>query len=586
MTVVLILLAAMYLTSVLFKGHRCFRREWAGFSEICPINVIIGRNNTGKSHLLDLAEALCKSPLPKSGWSYRCRGILPEEDLKRIFPPGTSGGDLGGEYWEQHGRHFVNVGVDWEINPAGEIEVRFLNGFQPPYAQSSSVVDGRIKRIKHILSKADNSNPLLGRSYRRLLADRDIRPEGPETALQLSAAGFGATNIIRKYLLTSNEERYPRKLIQQELLNALNKIFGLDGIFTEIQVKHHDEPSDPNAGSWEVFLGEEKKGHIALSSSGSGLKTIILVLLNLLIVPHMESKSRSQYVFAFEELENNLHPSLLRRLFRFLEEYAETEKSILFLTTHSSVALDLFGVSQQSQIIHVSHDGEAARSTPISAHFDRLGVVSELGAKPSDILQANCVIWVEGPSDCIYLSRWIDIFSGGWLREGRDFQCAFYGGALLARAQFASPEEAEAELVNLFRVNTRIVVICDGDRSGPRAKLKERVRRIASEVEHIQGACMWITQGREIENYIPGNVLAKAFAMPQARDPDRYEQFFARKGSPGHSYAETQLKRRTIDKVELAAQTAPLFEKNAMSGRFDWETQVGKIVRAIATWNE
>lgn len=49
--------------SVYFKGHLCFQKEWAGFDTIKPINVIIGRNNSGKSHLLDLVEALSQGEL-------------------------------------------------------------------------------------------------------------------------------------------------------------------------------------------------------------------------------------------------------------------------------------------------------------------------------------------------------------------------------------------------------------------------------------------------------------------------------------------------------------------------------------------
>jgi|GEM_PF-2267096 len=35
-------------SSVKFKGYRCFRDHWAGFYEFKAINVIVGRNNTGK----------------------------------------------------------------------------------------------------------------------------------------------------------------------------------------------------------------------------------------------------------------------------------------------------------------------------------------------------------------------------------------------------------------------------------------------------------------------------------------------------------------------------------------------------------
>ena len=251
------------------------------------------------------------------------------------------------------------------------------------------------------------------------------------------------------------------------------------------------------ADHWEVYLGEDKKGLIPLSKSGSGLKTILLVLLNLLVVPKIEKRDKSDFVFAFEELENNLHPALLRRLFQYIEEYTINEKTHIFLTTHSSTALDFFGVSKNAQIIHVLHDGESARTTTVSAHFDHLGVVSELGAKPSDLLQANGIVWVEGPSDRIYLNSWIDLYSEGRFQEGRDYQCAFYGGSLLARTQFMSPEEAEeaeTDLVNLLWVNPNIIVVCDGDRTAKDSDIKGRVKRIETEIQKIPNAHIWITR--------------------------------------------------------------------------------------------
>lgn len=573
----------MTIKSACFKGHRCFKRVWSGFDEVKPINVIIGRNNTGKSHLLDLAEALCDGKLETKGWSFRFDCVLDELSLKRAFPENTSGGELQGNHWEQHGRFFVDVPVTWETDEkAVPTELVFPNGFEQKSPHGTKSSERRLATIGQLVRTARHQ--LFGSNFRRLFADRDIRPENPDIQLRLFADGRGATNIIRRYVVTSNPT-FPREVIQRELLDALNEVFGSDGKFTEIEPKLHDDAPGKQSGEWEVFLGEAKKGLIPLSSSGSGLKTVFLVLLNLLVVPKIEKKQNSEFTFAFEELENNLHPALLRRLFQYLENYAVRERATIFLTTHSSTALDLFGVSKNAQIIHVTHDGEAARAVTVSAHFDHLGVISELGAKPSDLLQANGIIWVEGPSDCIYLNKWLDLYTGGRLQEGRDYQCAFYGGSLLARTQFTSPEIAEKELVNLFRVNPNIVVVCDGDRPAKGSRAKQRVRRIRSEVRKIPGAHIWVTAGREIENYLPGVVLAKALELTSLPDPAQYDLFFPRKGAPGTSYVETKANRKGIDKMELAVLSAAQMDKAMMVPRFDWDSEMKAIVERVDSWN-
>ena len=258
-----------------------------------------------------------------------------------------------------------------------------------------------------------------------------------------------------------------------------------------------------------------------------------MVLLNLLVVPKIENKEKSQFTFAFEELENNLHPALLRRLFKHLEDYAVDEKAKIFLTTHSSIALDFFGVSDNAQIIRVLHDGESARTETVHTHSNLIKIISELGARPSDLLQANGLIWVEGPSDRIYLNHWIELYADGRLREGRDYQCVFYGGALLARVEFKSPEDEIAELTNLFQINHNLIVVCDSDQEAEDSGLKPRVERNLEEVEKIDGAHIWITEAKEIENYLPSSVLEKvpdavfkkAPALSVLPDPGQYESW-------------------------------------------------------------
>jgi len=330
-----------------------------------------------------------------------------------------------------------------------------------------------------------------------------------------------------------------------------------------------------------VFLGEEKKGLISLSTPGSGLKTAILVLLNLLVVPEIEQKERSAFTFAFEELENNLHPALLRRLFRFLEDYAVKENATIFLTTHSSTATDVFGVSTNAQIIHVTHDGETARSTGISAHFDHLGVISELGAKPSDLLQANGIIWVEGPSDCVYLNRWLYIYSGGTLREGRDYLCAFYGGSLLSRTQFKAPEEALAELVNKSKHCCRLRWRQEGTQSrrqGSGAANNRRSRQDPS------GTNLGYKRAGNRKLFAKRSSL-KGNWCPRSSGPWAMRKLLSKKNSTAESYVETKMNRKGIDKMDLAILCAPHLSKDNMSNRFDWDEQMQQILERVSFWN-
>src|SRR5689334_496830 len=111
----------MIIDAIWFRAHRCFTSEWAGFPSIRPITVIIGRNNTGKSQLLTLAEALCApNELPRN-WEYRCSSVFDEASVRRQFRPGASGGELQGDHWNFHGHRFVGCPVTWTTNVAGDV---------------------------------------------------------------------------------------------------------------------------------------------------------------------------------------------------------------------------------------------------------------------------------------------------------------------------------------------------------------------------------------------------------------------------------------------------------------------------------
>jgi putative ATP-dependent endonuclease of the OLD family len=562
----------MIITSAHLKEHACFRNSWAGFDGFCPVNVIVGRNNSGKSRLLDLVKELCLPQANSGEWPLRLSGTLDEQSLRMAFHVQHVDNGLPGNHWYDNGRLLVDKKVFWtrKGNALSDISVEISDG--------KYLCDGpKIDRLRASVLPTFSS-PFASRKFVHLSADRDIQPETASVSLALESDGRGATNVVRRFLTSSS---FDKRIIQRDLLNALNDVFGDDGQFTMVDALQHDSDG---RNYWEVYLEEQHKGSIALSKSGSGLKTVILVLLNLLVVPKFEPLSKlSDPVFAFEELENNLHPALLRRLLAYIESHALRSNSPVFLTTHSPVMIDVLGAASHAQIVHVTHDGRTGTTKRIGAHFDKLDALSTLGARPSDLLQANGVVWVEGPSDRIYVNRWIELASNGELKEGRHYQCAYYGGSLLARYQATAPDEEASELANLLRINSNICLICDSDLSLKRGQLKPRVVRLQDELRKIPGAFMWITSAKEIENYLPGEVLSSVFGLVDLPSPSQFEFFFEADGQ--RSYQKNRLGKKTLDKVELAALCAPLLSTQLLLSRFDWQDQMNALVAKVRIWN-
>ena len=577
--------------SIYFSNYRCFGYpdKPAGFSSVKPINLIIGKNNSGKSHLLRLVEWMCDGDIltqtPKDKMikqiTFKLKGCFDEQSVQKVFPPPNNKDwyrDLDNS-WDQYGNLLVNKTVTWYIEDANKIGyISFSNEDLKPDDKYKSNVD-------RILLSASYS--LKGTQYRHLAAERDIRPEPESNSLELSSSGDGATNIIRKFLFTS-DDKYPREVIKDTLLQALNEICGNDMFFTEIYARKHDREGNHH-DCWEIYLGEREKGLVALSSSGSGLKTILLTLLNLLVIPIIADRSPDQYTFALEELENNMHPALLRKLLAYIEKFALSRNVSVFLTSHSATTLDFFAGKEHAQLIHVKHDGKFAYTEDASSYMRCREIINTLGAKASDLLQSNGIIWVEGPSDRIIVNQWIKLFSEGVYEEGRHYQCVFYGGGLLSNLGITSTldQVPEDNFVNLLAINSNAFIICDSDKHSVGTELKKRVKRIREEAS-VLGIPVWILKAREIENYYPGEALQQAYSKEKILpDPEQFESFFKRSREKKLSYSEKYLNNKSLHhyKTDLANRVTPCLNREMMEKRFDWLERMPELIECIKRWN-
>src|SRR5947207_7404020 len=140
-----------------------------------------------------------------------------------------------------------------------------------------------------------------------------------------------------------------------------------------------------------------------------------------------------------------------------------------------------------------------------------LEVLNDLGIRAADVLQANFVVWIEGPSDRIYLNRWIGLMASE-LVEGIDYSIMFYGGRLLSHLSLLrdEPELSADELIKLLRISQNSAIVIDSDRTKSDAEINETKTRIAKECKEA-GVFCWISAGREIENYLTPESIAAVY---------------------------------------------------------------------------
>lgn len=558
------------------SNFKCLGETFEGFERIKPVNIIIGRNNSGKSTLIELvAKAVRNSPIAGLGHL----GQAP--DFRLSFP-------LTGPMFESLSNDPIEIrspdrGVIWRPNPkkwatsrlrskqshwslAASQDLKFITADDVEHAEQDEIkyVLGHIGRTLERTVK----NPFMVHSFCRVASERDAVPEKPSGSLEVLPNGTGLTNAVAQYI---HSDKLDRDVIEVILLRELNSIFRPDADFRRIMVQQSE------SGYEEIFLEEDGKGRIRLSQTGSGLKTVLLVLANLILVPRQGGGNRplSEFFFAFEELENNLHPAIQRRLFSYLRRRAVEEKSHMFITTHSNVVIDLFAQDDQAQILHVTHDGKCAHVTTVETSAHGSKVLDDLDVRASDLLQTNAVVWVEGPSDIIYFNAWIRLWSYGKLIEGVHYQCVPYGGSVNAHLTFERDEDIQ-DMIDALKINRHAILLIDSDRTKLKAPLKKHAERLVDEVQRVEGYA-WVTAGKEVENYIPVPILEQLVPAAPKRWPTAVSNVIA--------FLAKQRGVKKVRKTDVADRVASLLTREMLETTSDFAERLNAVTSKIKEWN-
>lgn len=559
------------------ENYKCFD-EPIGFYEIKPINVVIGKNNIGKSSLIDMIE-----------FNYNpdmyCKECKKNINLKLIIDKQLCENDLGGfqkGYFSSWNSRTVPRLDDHDYALKILVGKTYCYSYRVMPKTSYGTTSNEV--INSYISNDDFKDLDSSQSVqimrgikinpkitKRIFAERNISPEKDSNIIEVDGHGNGACNIINKFI---NKDNLDSSKVQVELLSKLNEIMDDNYKFTNIVVQTIE---DKDNLVWEIFLDEENKGRIALSQSGSGLKTIILLLIFTILIPAYENKNLKDYIFILEEMENNLHPSLQRNIIKYIEGLSESGATF-FITTHSNIFIDSYSNSDNVNLYHLFKTDNKMNLVKVEHFLDRNSILNDVGFKASDILQANGVIWVEGPSDRIYINKWINLWSNGTLKEGKDYQCVFYGGRLLSHLTISDTEINE--LINLLKVNRNSIILIDSDKKSDHSRINNTKSRIKKECEENNIMC-WITSGREIENYLSIDIITNSLNTESNILFNKFEDIKNVLNSLGENLGN----KFEADKIKYAKIFIENMTIDNCKSILDLDSNMKKVVKIIENWN-
>ena len=566
------------LPNLAISGYRSFGATRQHFDSFTKINILIGRNNSGKSNVL----RVIKEVLPQVGGP---RGPFVSPDPLKLEPiavhlPDQPPFQLG--IGEAAG---INTDGRWSL-PTDSERHKSLPELQV-HRQGIDKRDNIESLIAELLCrKAEYDKTNLAWSFTTFPARKPfddtwvsaMQTMGDQQLRNLFAfltpksGGSRQTNwepeIVANFALKFNQEYHV------ELIPAIRRIgasgtdpLGYDGTgiinrLAQLQNPSAEKQSEKltfeaiNEFLREVTDRPEARIEIPYARDtilvhmdgkvlpidclGSGLHEVIILA--------AAATTLNNQIVCIEEPELHLNPILQKKFIRHLIKRTENQ---YFITTHSAAIMD----TPEAEVYHVTLVDCQSRVARVTCDSSRAAICEDLGYQPSDLLLANCIIWVEGPSDRLYLNWWLRTVDSS-LVEGIHFSVMFYGGKLLAHLTNAEPEEAVTEFINLRRLNHRGVILIDSDRKNHNDTINCTKTRLRDEFNEGPGYA-WITYGREIENYLPIDSVSDAVTNTKrsAKRCDKRGPFHNLLELSPHTAPDSNVsprKKEQANKVEVA----------------------------------
>lgn len=278
-------------------------------------------------------------------------------------------------------------------------------------------------------------------------------------------------------------------------------------------------------GNEKAILFSVDNEEFPIYDLGDGIQMLILLLF-----PIFTAK-KNTWVF-IEEPEMNLHPGLQRVFIEALlnDEYLKNKNLRYFFTTHSNHFLDLSIEHDEIAIFQFEKlgPGKFFIKNNIKPNKETLNL---LGVNTSSVFLANTSIWIEGPTDRRYLSRYLKMYCEeekfSYLKEDIDYAFFEYGGNLIEHYLFDDKFEEDysdnevRDKIKSFALSNKIYLMADNDNvkdGSAKASRREKLEKLQTDHFKYQN-----TQVVEIENLLPVFILKDFLKTLVKKDSEKIE---------------------------------------------------------------
>lgn len=534
----------MNIRYIKIQNFRSFDSTGITIGNFKKINLFIGANNSGKSNILKFLTLMASLNFRNSS-SHGFPELLTLEDFRNFDFENDIFFSIGllpsQEFIDSlSGLPSDNVHIEYKIksNNAG-FTLEKVGDFLDNIDENST---------RFFLSRRGQSGgsfpDIIQDVYRHVKIPEEIKM--PNVELVKEFRKISGDGIIRNRLESIVNISYKTQKAAQKktlLTQYLKDVFG-----------NHVDIAIPNP-SEEIQLIVDGV-YSPITSFGSGYQQVLYLAL---IIITSEAP-----ILCIDEPELHLHPRAQRALLNLMSKVDK----YFFISTHSSNFLD-YSVPDKT-VYKIELVGNASVCKEVHGLVEYSSVLEDLGIRPSEIYQSNGIIWVEGPSDRVYIKKWINLVNPN-LKEGLQYTFQYYGGRVLSH--YSIEDEFFEQYINLLLVNRNCYVIMDSDldKKYSVTDLRETKQRLIQEAEQ-NDIPYWVTSGREIENYLTESSLS-AYSKSEVKR-DVFEKINAY--CPGYHPKK---------KVQFAKDIIDFISPNDLENNLDLKEKIIELTNTIAKWN-
>lgn len=230
------------------------------------------------------------------------------------------------------------------------------------------------------------------------------------------------------------------------------------------------------------------------------------------------TKNTDIHAFFIEEPELHMHAGMVLQLMNF---YLNETQHYYFFTTHSNHLLDM--ADESDQVIIQKFVKEPKTDDPSQFDFkiyrcnrDR-DLLASLGVKPSSVYLANCTIWVEGITDRLYITKYMEKYLSeleksnvALYKKYRRFMPNYhytfveYAGSNLVHWSFSDDyaDHLDDKGLSTKAVASEMLLIADGDIQG-------KADRVAILKRELKSDNYFILKCKETENTLPKDSIIR-----------------------------------------------------------------------------